>query len=86
MMCTCDASQCPALPCTCVPAIITIDALVKEHTLDTMKKLGGNKHRVASALGITVKTLYNWLHQWDMFEEFSGFPKAGFRHRTGPKG
>lgn len=43
----------------------TLDALVKRHTLATLERHGGNKGATADALGICLKTLYNWLNKWE---------------------
>lgn len=42
----------------------TLHELEKNHILNTLTHLGGNKTRAAKSLGITVKTLYNKLHSY----------------------
>ena len=43
---------------------VTIYELEKRYTLKALKYFQGNKTRTAQALGITVKTLYNRLHEY----------------------
>lgn len=44
--------------------ILTLRQVEKDHILSVLGQLGGNKTKAASALGITVKTLYNKLHSY----------------------
>ena len=45
---------------------MTLDELEKRHICNTLDHLSGNKTKTARMLGITVKTLYNKLHSYDM--------------------
>lgn len=45
---------------------ITLEELERRFICSTLERLGGNKTKTAKALGITVKTLYNKLHSYDM--------------------
>lgn len=49
-------------------AEMTLNDLEKKHICMTLEFLGGNKTKTAKALGITVKTLYNKLHSYDMID------------------
>lgn len=46
----------------------TIDEVVKEHTLRVLDQNDGNRTITARMLNVSLKTLYNWLHQWGAFE------------------
>lgn len=43
---------------------VSLDRLTRTYTILAMDYYDGNKTQVAHSLGITIKTLYNWLHQW----------------------
>ncbi len=45
---------------------MTLDELERRFICITLERLKGNKTKTAKALGITVKTLYNKLHSYDM--------------------
>lgn len=45
---------------------VTLRDVTKAYVIRAMDHHGGNKHKVAHALGITIKTLYNWFHEWDL--------------------
>ncbi|HRO67340.1 MAG TPA: sigma 54-interacting transcriptional regulator, partial [Pseudobdellovibrionaceae bacterium] len=50
---------------------ITIHELEKRYILKALIHFGGNKTQAANALGITIKTLYNKLHEYGEFERFA---------------
>lgn len=50
---------------------ITIHELEKRYILKALVHFGGNKTQAANALGITIKTLYNKLHEYGEFDKFA---------------
>lgn len=44
---------------------MTIEELTKRHTLAVLYR-SKTKLLAARELGITIKTLYNWLHKWEI--------------------
>lgn len=50
---------------------VTIHELEKRYTLKALKYFKGNKTKAAQALGITIKTLYNRLHEYNEFKNFA---------------
>jgi Nif-specific regulatory protein len=48
---------------------MTLDELERRFICATLDRLNGNKTKTAKALGITVKTLYNKLHSYDMISK-----------------
>jgi two-component system response regulator HydG len=50
---------------------ITIHELEKRYILKALNYFEGNKTRAANALGITIKTLYNKLHEYGEFEKYA---------------
>lgn len=50
---------------------ITIGELEKRWILKALAHFDGNKTQAANALGITIKTLYNKLHEYGEFEKFA---------------
>lgn len=50
---------------------MTLHDLNKQYILKALNHFQGNKTRVAHALGITIKTLYNKLHEYDEFKKYS---------------
>lgn len=50
---------------------VTIHELEKRYILKALIHFGGNKTQAANALGITIKTLYNKLHEYGEFERFA---------------
>ena len=55
---------------------ITVHELEKRYILSSLKYYDGNKTRAANALGITIKTLYNKLHEYGEFSNYA------VHHRT----
>ena len=58
---------------------MTIDQVIREHTMKTLEECEWNKLEAARRLDITIKTLYNWLHRWG--ESESLIDKTHWRHR-----
>lgn len=54
-----------------VQKFLTLEELEKLYILNALKATQGNKTRAAELLGITIKTLYNKLHQYGEFDNFS---------------
>lgn len=52
-------------------ASITLGELEKRYILKALSHFDGNKTQAAQALGITIKTLYNKLHEYGEFEKFA---------------
>lgn len=50
---------------------LTISELEKRYILKGLAHFSGNKTQAAHALGITIKTLYNKLHEYGEFEKFA---------------
>lgn len=50
---------------------ITLGELERRWILKALKHFDGNKTQTAQALGITIKTLYNKLHEYGEFEKFA---------------
>ena len=50
---------------------ITLGELEKRYILKALAHFDGNKTQAANALGITIKTLYNKLHEYGEFEKFA---------------
>jgi two-component system response regulator HydG len=50
---------------------ITLGELEKRYILKALNHFDGNKTQAAQALGITIKTLYNKLHEYGEFERFA---------------
>lgn len=44
--------------------IQSMEQVKKDHALKTLELLGYDKTKTAEALGITPKSLYNWLDAW----------------------
>ena len=49
--------------------------LEKRYILKALNYFDGNKTQAANALGITIKTLYNKLHEYGEFERYAAHPK-----------
>jgi DNA-binding NtrC family response regulator len=50
---------------------VTLYDLEKRFILKALTYFEGNKTQAANALGITLKTLYNKLHEYGEFEKYS---------------
>lgn len=50
---------------------MTLHELEKRYILKALGHFGGNKTQAANNLGITIKTLYNKLHEYGEFEKFA---------------
>lgn len=50
--------------------IITIHEMEKILIIKALKRHNGNKTKAAKDLGIYIKTLYNKLHEYGLFEQF----------------
>lgn len=50
---------------------MTLHELEKRYILKVLNYFDGNKTQAANALGITIKTLYNKLHEYGEFEKYS---------------
>lgn len=51
--------------------LLTLHELEKRYILKALQHFGGNKTQAANNLGITIKTLYNKLHEYGEFEKFA---------------
>jgi len=58
---------------------MTLHELEKRYILKALNYFDGNKTQAANALGITIKTLYNKLHEYGEFEKYAvhARPKSG---------
>lgn len=55
---------------------VSLHELEKRYVLKALNFFEGNKTQAANALGITIKTLYNKLHEYGEFERFAIHAKA----------
>lgn len=55
---------------------MTIHELEKRYILKALNHFDGNKTQAANALGITIKTLYNKLHEYGEFDKFAVHTKV----------
>jgi DNA-binding NtrC family response regulator len=58
------------------PRGTTLAQLEEMYLVEVMEMNEGNKTKVAKELGITVKTLYNKLHQLGLFEQYQDQKKV----------
>lgn len=54
---------------------LTLYELEKRYILKGLLHFHGNKTQAANALGITIKTLYNKLHEYGEFDKFAVYPR-----------
>ena len=54
---------------------LTLYELEKRYILKALLHYHGNKTQAANALGITIKTLYNKLHEYGEFDKFAVYPR-----------
>ena len=50
---------------------ISLHELERRYIIKALHYFDGNKTRAAQALGITIKTLYNKLHEYGEFDKFA---------------
>jgi two-component system response regulator HydG len=50
---------------------LTLHELERRYIVEALKHFEGNKTQAANALGITIKTLYNKLHEYGEFDNFA---------------
>ena len=62
---------------------VTLYEVEKSHILKALHYFNGNKTRAAHSLGITIKTLYNKLHMYGEFENFSVHSKPDTSGQNG---
>lgn len=55
---------------------LTLSDIQKAYVLRSLQYFEGNKTKVAAALGVTIKTLYNKLHEYGLFDKFSTYKKT----------
>lgn len=55
---------------------IQLSEVEKQYILKALNYFDGNKTQTANALGITIKTLYNKLHSYGMFDKYAVHSKA----------
>ena len=58
---------------------VTLHELEKRYILKALNHFDGNKTQAANALGITIKTLYNKLHEYGEFDRFAVHAKSEVR-------
>jgi DNA-binding NtrC family response regulator len=59
---------------------LSLHELERRYIVEALKHFEGNKTQAANALGITIKTLYNKLHEYGEFDNFAihmKVPKKG---------
>lgn len=63
-----------------IPVDTPIQELIREYTFCTLEICNGNRVKTAERLGITVRTLRNWLIKW----QTEGFqlPKYSTKHHN----
>lgn len=57
------------------PKFETLEELELKYIVYAMEHFKGNKTKASNALGITIKTLYNKLHAFGLFEKYAKSPK-----------
>lgn len=49
---------------------VTLEEMKNAYILSALEYHQGNKRRTAQALGVTIKTLYTWMHTQNVFERY----------------
>jgi two-component system response regulator HydG len=62
---------------------MTLHELEKRYILKALNYFDGNKTQAANALGITIKTLYNKLHEYGEFEKYAVHSKPVSTPKSG---
>lgn len=57
----------------------SLEEVEKAYIIHALDVLNGNKMKAAKALGITIKTLYNKLHQYDLFKVYAVRKRNGIK-------
>lgn len=65
---------------------LTIHELERRYILKALNYFEGNKTQAANALGITIKTLYNKLHEYGEFDKYAVHSKPVRRELDAPSG
>lgn len=53
-----------------IPEGATLSDVERKYILRILEDSQGNKTKAAKVLGVTIKTLYNKLHEYGLFEQF----------------
>jgi len=65
------------------PTEMTLDQIKTKVIEDRLKYFKGRKVMVARSLGITTKTLFNWMHRFGIFDEHAVWTKEARERITG---
>lgn len=61
-------------------ALKTLDEVLKEHVKETLKRIP-NRTKASKSLGISIRTLRNYINKWNMEEEVKDPPTNKFKMR-----